>query len=81
VIFTDIATHAKLKPYLHSRSIVELVEVSELPSVFPFWSQVEAVRTSSSWREHQSAANPAARPNYNALVMMKCEPSVAVCSQ
>jgi len=70
-VFTDASTHAKLQPYLHSRSIVHLVEVSQLPSAFPFWAQVEAVRSSSGWRQQQSASNPATRPYYNAVVMMK----------
>ncbi len=80
VIFTDSATHAKVKPYLHAQSIVELVEVSDLPSAFPFWAQVEDIRiaSNSSWRRQQSASNPATRPNYNAVVMMKCEPSRVV---
>lgn len=83
VVFTDAATDAKLKPYLHARSSVELVEVSQLPTAFPFWEKVEAIRTSSDWRQHQSASNPASRPNYNAVVMMKCmaPPSRLNCSQ
>jgi hypothetical protein len=71
VVFTDAGTRAKLTPYLHSRSIVELVEVSQLPASFPFWMQVEAIRTSSEWWQRQSSSNPAVRPNYNAVVMMK----------
>ncbi len=76
VVFTDAATHTKLKPYLHSRSIVHLVEVNQLLTVFPFWEQVEAVRSSSAWQKQQSASNPALRPYYNAVVMMKSEPAI-----
>jgi hypothetical protein len=76
VVFTDAVTHAKLKPYLHSRSIVQLVEVTQLPTVFPYWAQVETIRSSSGWRQQQSASNPASRPYYNAVVMMKSVPTL-----
>jgi len=68
----------KLEPSLHPLAIVELVEVSELPSAFPYWTRVEAIRTSSAWRQHQAASNPASRPNYNAIVMMKYETAPCV---